>query len=125
MKFSYPRVFSVLALSVGLFCWAVVPLALTGCKSPTQQKFSVNTITTTHLAVDAALDSYLDLVVAGKVPTNNVPDVLTAYGTYQKAYNAALTIVLGNTNAPVPPSLSEAAIIFTETVKFSKTKGTK
>lgn len=97
------------------------PVALTtGCKNPTQQKLAVNTITSTHQAVDFLLDSYLDLVVAKQIPTNSVPTVLQSYATYQSAYNAALVIVLGNTNAPAPPALSDAAANFTSTVTAAK-----
>lgn len=96
-------------------CVATMPI-VTGCHTPTQQKLAVTTIVSTHQVVDAALDSYLDLVVAGKLATNGVPTVLTSYGLYQKAYNDALTIVLGNTNAPAPPALSQAVSSFTTTI---------
>lgn len=100
-------------------CMAIIPV-VTGCHTPTQQKLAVTTIVSTHQVVDAALDSYLDLVVTGKLATNAVPKVLTAYASYQSAYNSALTIVLGNTNAPAPPSLSNAAESFITTIGSAK-----
>lgn len=105
----------VLALAI------TTPVVITsGCKTPTQQKFAVNTITTTHEAVDFLLDGYLDLVLANKLSTNSVPTVLRSYGLYQTAYNSALVIVLGNTNASSPAALSDAAASFTTTVTAAK-----
>lgn len=95
-------------------------LVTTGCKAPTQQKLALNTITSSHQAVDFALDSYLDLVLNKKLATNGVPAVMQSYGVYQSAYNAALTLVLGNTNAPAPPELNKAATSFTDTVTQAK-----
>lgn len=95
----------------------------TGCHTPTQQKLSVTTIVSTHQVVDAALDTYLDLVVAKKLATNGVPAVLTSYALYQQAYNSALVVVLGNTNAPAPPELAAAAASFTTTVNNAKKGG--
>lgn len=104
-----------------LACAIITPVAITtGCRVPSQQKFAVNTITTTHLAVDAALDSYLDLVVAGKIATNSVPAVMASYGVYQLTYNSALVVVLNNSNAPAPPALSDAAVKFTDTIAAAK-----
>jgi len=113
--------FKSIMAGIGLALAVAIPISITtGCQTTTQQKLSVNTITTTHQVVDAALDSYLDMVIGGKLATNGVPAVMTSYGLYQIAYNNALVIVLGNTNAPAPISLTDAATSFTTTVTFAK-----
>lgn len=90
------------------------------CHNPTQQKLTVNTLTSLHQVVDASLNGYLDLVVAGKVRTNDVPRVLTSYGQFQGAYNAALVFALGNTNAVPPQYVVDAAASFSTTLTSAK-----
>jgi len=92
---------------------------LTGCVR-TEQRKAVNTIASVGYTVDAALKGYMDLVVAGKVPTNSVPNVTKSYGLFQVAYNTALTLAVMNTNAPVSVDLNNAASQTLLTIKAAK-----
>ena len=93
---------------------------LTGCKSPTVQKQSVNTLFTLHKTADAALDTFLDLVNKGTISTNSVPKVLSAYTQFQAAYNAAVVFVGSSTNALPPQAVQDAAVSFANTVAAAK-----
>lgn len=109
-----------LALCLSIIALSMTVPVLTGCKSPTVQKKSVNTITTVGETVKFTLDGYLDLVVKGVLATNSVPTVMKAYGNYQAAYNASLTLVLGNTNAVPPQILQDAFTQFSTAVSTAK-----
>jgi hypothetical protein len=105
----------ILAFSLAL------PVAIsTGCKSPTTQKVSVNTLFTLHKTADAALDGYLDLVNQGKLATNSVPKVLASYTQFQGVYNTAILFVANNTNAVPPQAVVDAAVDFANTVTSAK-----
>lgn len=97
-------------------------IVLIGCKSPTVQKQSVNTLFTLHKTADAALDGYLDSIHKGIVATNDLPKVLSAYTTFQNAYNAAVTLVASNTNAVPPQALQDAAAEFASAVSTADKK---
>jgi len=84
-------------------------LLLCGCGTPSVQRQAVNTLYTVHKSVDTAYDTYLDLVVAKVAPVSGVRNVNKEYNNFQLVYNAAVTIVAGNTNAPAPPNVLEAA----------------
>lgn len=115
------RFFLGLALT-GMFFAAMLStsIVITGCKSPTQQKVAVNTLFSLHKAADLALDDYLDLVNKGTLATNSVPKVLTAYTTFQAAYNSAVVLVASGTNIVAPQSVVDAAAAFASTVTSAK-----
>jgi hypothetical protein len=94
--------FAALALAVPL------TLVTPGCTAP-QQRIAVNTLFSTHTAVDGAFSSYMSLVLAGKVATNGVPGAAAAYRAFQVEYNLAVQTVAGNTNAAAPVSVTTAA----------------
>jgi len=104
-------------LTIGL---AVCIMAFVGCHSPTPQKRAVNTLKTIHQSVDAVYDSYLDLVVTKVIATNSLPRVSKEYDNFQTVYNAAVVIVVGDTNALAPVSVLNAATSFTTTVTEAK-----
>lgn len=93
----------------------VVPL-IQGCQAPSAQRQTYNTIWSTATTVNDSYRAFLDLVIAGQIPTNSVPQVAQRYGEFQMALNAALLLVASNTNAPPPPALTEAAQAFTVTI---------
>lgn len=66
------------------------------------------TLSATEQAVTIGYSAYLDLVVAGKVPTNNVPTIARAYDDFQAAMKAAV-LFSQTTNAPVTQTVIEAA----------------
>lgn len=103
--------------------WCVaLPIAatLTACKSPSTQRASVNTLFTVGKTVDVAYRSYLDLIVAGDVATNAVPQIAGKYNQFQTAFALAVALVASNTNAPAPPSLIAEAAILTGQIENAK-----
>ena len=91
-----------------------------GCRAPSAQKQSVNTLFSLHKTVDAALDSYLDAVVSGTLHTNGVPIVLKAYADFQTVYNSAVAVAVMNTNAPPNPAVSDMAATFVNLTRKAK-----
>lgn len=96
-----------LALALAL-CGAVmtVPVTTTGCK--THQTAVFNTLSALETSVNAAFKSYLDLVVAGKVPTTSVKNVSLDYDLFQASMTAATLAAKGNTNAVAPQATVDA-----------------
>lgn len=100
---------------------AAITVGVSGC-STSQQRKTVNTIASLGYTVDAAVKSYFDLVVAGKVATNDVPTVAKSYSLFQVAYNTALTVAALNTNAPPSVDLNNAASQTLLTITAAKKK---
>lgn len=69
------------------------------------QKAAYNTLYTIQKAVQSADDAYLDGVVHGIIPSNNVPSVSRKYNHFQAGYLIALDAVQFNTNALAPAAL--------------------
>ena len=113
MKQFFAAVFVALSL-------AMCPILATGCKTPTQQKQTVNTMFTIHKTVDLALDGYYALVIKGVVTTNGVPKVSAAYNQFQSAFAAAVVIVGSSTNAMVPQTVADAAAQVTAEITAAK-----
>lgn len=67
------------------------------------------TLSATEQAVDIGYRAYIDLVIQGKVKTNNVPIVAHAYNDFQAAMKAAVLLSQSNTNAPASQSILDAA----------------
>lgn len=95
-------------------------IVLTGCKTPSVQKQSVTTLWSLGKTVDTTYRAYLDLVIAGKLPTNSVPKVSQAYGTFQKAFKVGVELVASNTNAFPPQVTLDAAAAFNTEVNNAK-----
>src|SRR5262245_4525777 len=97
-------------------CACAIPfvslVAFTGCKSPTVQRQAVNTLYSVHKSVDAAFDSYLDLVVKQIISAKHVLKVVNAYDDFQNVYNSALIVVASNTNSVAPQEVMDAAAKF-------------
>lgn len=71
----------------------------------TQQQTAFNTIYSVEQTGTAAANSYFALVVAGKVPTNDVPNVARAFNTLQAGIVLAAAASKAGTNALAPASL--------------------
>lgn len=105
---------------ISLFAGALtLPVVTTGCKT-SQQKLAVNTLFTVGKTVDATYKAYLDLVISGKLATNNVPRVSADYRTFQQVYSTGIEFVAGNTNAAAPQMVLDAAKAFSNTVDAAK-----
>lgn len=102
----------VLTILLVISVWVGVPALIIsgggGCSTSGQRK-AVNTLFAVGQSVDAAYKSYLDLVVAGQVKTNDVPRISQQYLAFQHAFSAAITLSTLNTNAPPSPELANAA----------------
>ena len=74
-------------------------------------------------AVDGSVKGYLDLVVAHKVPTNDVPKVMKFYGKYQAVYRQAVDYAQLNLKSPPDTNLIASASEMLAVVAAAK--GTK
>ena len=98
---------------------SLVCVILVGCASNAAYKslYSVG-----H-AVDGSVKGYLDLVVAHKLTTNNVPKVMGIYGKFQGVYRGALKLAQYNLKStPDTNVLAVAAEVF---VAVDEAKGSK
>lgn len=82
-----------------------LPLAIIiGCNAP-QQRIAFNSLATVQVVTVGAYDGYVDQVIGGVVPTNDMPKVAKQFNSFQSAYRLALDAVEFNTNALAPASL--------------------
>lgn len=95
----------------------VAPLALTGCKT-SQQRLTYNTLASVGMTVNSAYSGYLDGVVQGKVPTNDVPKVSLLYNQFQGAYSVAISAAQFNPTNIAPQNVVDLA---TQIVNFIAT----
>lgn len=111
----------LLVVSLLMLTFTALPLLpiVTGCNT-TQQKQTVNTLFTIGKSVNVTYAGYMDLVVEGKVSTNSVPKVAKAYNTFQGAFNAAVSMVAGNTNAVPPQSVYDAQAALLQAIAQAK-----
>jgi len=80
------------------------------------------TISATETSVLAANRIFLDQVVTGQVPTNNVPIVEAAFNDTQLALHAAAVAASGGGSAPVPAAVLTKATSFTNIVTSAGVK---
>jgi chaperone required for assembly of F1-ATPase len=105
---------------IALACLLPAGAVFTACQSPTAQRTAANTLFTTGKGVDAAYRTYLDLVIAGQLPTNSVPRIAKQYSEFQSAFNLALISVTFNTNAVAPSALIAQAVTLTTQLEAAK-----
>ena len=103
---------AVFALAISLLC---------GCQTTPQRK-TFNTVWTLGSTVNESYKAYIDLVIAGQLPTTNVRRVSVAYNRFQDAFSAATVIITANTNAPPPANLLSLGNEFLSTVNAAKKK---
>lgn len=102
IKRNWPSLLLALGLLV-VFIGLVI-----GCQSPTANT-QFKTISAAETSVNAAYSAYVDLVVTGKIPTNSVPQVASAFNSFQSAAHVAIVNHgLNLTNAP-PEGLANLA----------------
>ena len=93
-----------------LLCSIVLsPIVIVPACSTSQQRQAYNSLYTVGQTVDSAYKSYLDLVVNGKVATNDVPRISGYYADFQRAYGLAVGVVATAKNVPPSPEVSSAA----------------
>lgn len=107
---------SILSLVICLLLPIAVFTPAAGCKSSSTQSKAVTTMFTIGSGVDEAYKAYLDLIVMGSVSTNSLPSVSQKYMLFQQAFAAGIELTAGNTNAPVPTSVLNAATEFNKAV---------
>lgn len=112
------KLFASLAIAFAVLLPAAA--IFTACQSPSAQRTAFNTVYSVGKTVDAGYRSYLDLVVAGKVPTNGVPKIAREYDAFQSAFRAASLLVVLNTNAPAPAELITQAAAFAVEIEAAK-----
>lgn len=72
-----------------LFAFSAITVTpLIGCKS-TPQKIAINSLATLGTGVNSAYEGYLESVVTGQTPTNDVPKVTGLYRNFQTAFGVA------------------------------------
>jgi hypothetical protein len=97
----------------------LVVLLLVGC-SASRQRHTYNSVWTVAVGVNESWKAYVDLVIAGQLPTNDVPKVAEAYNNFQLALKAASIGMMLDTNAPAPPELIATAGAFNKTLNAAK-----
>jgi hypothetical protein len=94
-------------------------LLFIGCVSNPQRK-TYNSVWTVAVGVNESWKAYVDLVIAGQLPTNDVPKVAEAYNDFQLALKSASIGMMLDTNAPAPPELIATAGAFNKTLNAAK-----
>ena len=82
--------------------------AVAGCTA-TQQTTAYRTLYSLEQSVTAANSAYVDLVIKGQAPTNDLPRIRKIYDQFQADLTLALDAVQFNTNALAPASLATEA----------------
>ena len=78
-----------------------------GCTTTARTRY--NTLATVQATTSKAVEGYFDLVIKGKLPTNNVPRVTKAYDTYLVIWGAAVDVAQWNTNTAAPTAVTTAS----------------
>lgn len=94
-----------LAVPAILFLLALGLCALPQGCTTTQQTAGYKTLYSLESTTTAAYSAYLDLVIKGSVPTNDVPKVAKAYNLFHSGALVALDAVAFNTNSLAPANL--------------------
>lgn len=111
----------IVTVALLLAAAAILPTTLyTGCSGQSTQKITVNTLATVHTTAEASYKTYLNLVLSKQVATNGVPAVTDAYREFQTAFNAAVDLAHGNSNAPPSQALLDSAAKLTSTIDLAK-----
>lgn len=84
---------------------------LLGCTT-TQQKTTYNALATIEATASSAYTAYVQGVIKGQIPTNNVPQVSQAYNGLQKAIAAATVLDQAGTNYLVSSNLTAELTAF-------------
>lgn len=111
----------ILALIAALCICAGTIALLPSCTQP-QSAVTFNTLYSVEKSTLAAYDSYVGLVIDGKVGTNDLPTISRAFNNFQVAMQAAADLANHNTNALAPQSVLDAAAKVTTAIAQTKGK---
>jgi hypothetical protein len=89
---------------------------LVGCAT----RGTYTTLAASEKAAVTSYDAYMDGVIAGRTPTNNVPAVSQAFNLFQLSVRTAVDAAQGNTNAPVTPQVTSAKANLDQVISTSK-----
>ena len=78
-----------------------------GCVS--QSRATFNTLASVQTVTTGAYNTYLDLVIQHKIPTNSVPQVSKDYNFFQTVWTATVIVAQWNTNNPPTQVVMDAA----------------
>lgn len=100
----------------------VAPLTFQACNtSPTRLVY--NSLATTGTSVSTAYQAYLQEVVQGTLPTNDVPAVTAQYRQFKVVFDAACVTASFATNiTETPPEVAIAASSVTSAIVKAKAK---
>lgn len=104
-----------LFLALLLLVLPLAPVGWTGMTCKNNNQTAYQTIGTAEQAVISANGAFLDTVVTGQTPTNNVPKVEAAFNDVQLALHTAAVAASAGTNAPVSALLSQKVSAFIAT----------
>ncbi len=116
------RITGMLA-AVFLACSIAGPATLvltSGCTNP-QSRITLNSLSTIAKGAQSSYDSYVQLIILGQVPTNDLPSISMKYNLLQQSLGLAIQEARGNTNAVASPSLDVAYTDFLNTISTAKT----
>lgn len=97
---------------------AIVP---TGCTT-SAQRITYTTLYALETGTTGAYDGFLDQVVAGKIPTTQVPPVSKAYNEFQAGMNVAIAAAQYNWQAPAPTNTTTLATAVINAIKVATGK---
>lgn len=92
---------------------------LCGCQTSREQVV-FNSLASVAYTVDSSFKGYVDLVVAGKLPTETLPKVGAAYTSFQTAFNAALAVAQFSKSSIAPQNVIDAASVVLNSISQAK-----
>jgi acetylglutamate synthase len=99
----------------------IIAALLIGCVS--QSRTVYNTLASIQVTTSGAFNTYLDLVVTGKLATNSVPAISKDYNTFQTLWSSAVMVAQFNTNSVAPTEVISASTTVITDIANAK-KGT-
>jgi len=109
------RKFKSLLLIAALIC-------ITTAASCPHQRAEYNTIFAVEKTASAAYDGYVDMVIAGTLPTNDVPAVSLKFNQIQAACTLAAATSQAGTNAIAPAQLTAELVDLSAFIASLQTK---
>jgi len=99
----------------------ILAAMIVGCVS--QSRTVYNTLASIQVTTSGAFNTYLDLVVTGKLATNSVPAISKDYNTFQALWSSAVMVAQFNTNSVAPADVITASTTVINDIATAK-KGT-
>lgn len=110
----------VLSIVLAIACTALVAPVFTGCGTP-PSRLAYNSLATTGTTVSTAYQAYLQEVLQGLVPTNDVPKITAQYRQFKVLFDAACVTASFSTNfTSTPPEVVTAGAAVTMSINSVK-----